>query len=86
MILCQFKTSYFAYFCFKNCDRCIDKYKIIYFYDFSRLSGGSTQSEIVHEKKKKTGLLGKLKNLTKSRSIDDGGSEFAGGMNQVTIQ
>ncbi|XP_069678529.1 golgin subfamily A member 4 isoform X2 [Periplaneta americana] len=50
----------------------------------SRLSGGSTQSEVVHstEKKKKTGILGKLKKLTKSRSIDDGGAEFASGMSQ----
>lgn len=36
----------------------------------SRLSGGSTQSEI-GEKKKKKGFIGKLKQLTKSRSIDD---------------
>lgn len=36
----------------------------------SRLSGGSTQSD-VGEKKKKKGLIGKLKKLTKSRSIDD---------------
>lgn len=36
----------------------------------SRLSGGSTQSE-TGEKKKKKGLIGKLKKLTKSRSIDD---------------
>ncbi|ENN81095.1 hypothetical protein YQE_02463, partial [Dendroctonus ponderosae] len=36
----------------------------------SRLSGGSTQSD-VGEKKKKKSLIGKLKNLTKSRSIDD---------------
>lgn len=36
----------------------------------SRLSGGSTQSE-TGEKKKKKGLMGKLKKLTKSRSIDD---------------
>lgn len=36
----------------------------------SRLSGGSTQSE-VGEKKKKKGLMGKLKKLTKARSIDD---------------
>ncbi|XP_063928272.1 trichohyalin isoform X3 [Zophobas morio] len=37
----------------------------------SRLSGGSTQSEFAGEKKKKKGLMGKLKKLTKSRSIDD---------------
>ncbi|XP_052745428.1 muscle-specific protein 300 kDa [Bicyclus anynana] len=38
----------------------------------SRLSGGSAQSEVLpSEKKKKKGLFGKLKNLTKSRSIDD---------------
>ncbi|RZC34944.1 leucine-rich repeat-containing protein [Asbolus verrucosus] len=37
----------------------------------SRLSGGSTQSEFTGEKKKKKGLMGKLKKLTKSRSIDD---------------
>ncbi|XP_030748386.1 uncharacterized protein PFB0765w isoform X3 [Sitophilus oryzae] len=36
----------------------------------SRLSAGSTQSD-TGEKKKKTGLMGKLKKLTKSRSIDD---------------
>ncbi|CAH1400838.1 unnamed protein product [Nezara viridula] len=37
----------------------------------SRLSGGSTQSEIIpSDKKKKLGLFGKLKKLTKSRSID----------------
>lgn len=36
----------------------------------SRLSGGSTQSE-TGEKRKKKGLIGKLKKLTKSRSIDD---------------
>ncbi|XP_065172845.1 uncharacterized protein [Atheta coriaria] len=37
----------------------------------SRLSSGSTQSEITGEKKKKKSLMGKLKKLTKSRSIDD---------------
>lgn len=38
----------------------------------SRLSGGSTQSEVLAgDKKKKKGLFGKLKKLTKSRSIDD---------------
>ncbi|XP_067009109.2 uncharacterized protein [Anabrus simplex] len=40
----------------------------------SRLSGGSTQSEVIQssgEKKKKKGILGKLKKLTKSRSIDE---------------
>ncbi|KAK9708528.1 Protein SOGA [Popillia japonica] len=38
----------------------------------SRLSGGSTQSDATaQEKKKKKGLMGKLKKLTKSRSIDD---------------
>nr|CAH7735764.1 unnamed protein product [Callosobruchus chinensis] len=36
----------------------------------SRLSSGSTQSEL-GEKKKKKGIMGKLKKLTKSRSIDD---------------
>ncbi|XP_060537049.1 uncharacterized protein LOC132708624 isoform X2 [Cylas formicarius] len=36
----------------------------------SRLSGGSTQSD-VGDKKKKKSLMGKLRNLTKSRSIDD---------------
>lgn len=36
----------------------------------SRLSGDSTQSD-VGEKKKKKGIIGKLKKLTKSRSIDD---------------
>jgi hypothetical protein len=34
-------------------------------------------------KKKKKGFLGKLKKLTKSRSIDDGVSDFATGMSQV---
>lgn len=40
----------------------------------SRLSGGSTQSELitnVEMKKKKKGLLGTLKKLTKSRSVED---------------
>ncbi|EEB17139.1 Centromeric protein E, putative [Pediculus humanus corporis] len=39
----------------------------------SRLSGGSTQSEFIggEKKKKKKGLFGKLKKLTKSKSIDD---------------
>ncbi|XP_034249041.1 uncharacterized protein LOC117649948 isoform X3 [Thrips palmi] len=40
----------------------------------SRLSGGSTQSEVLQsgDKKKKKGLLGKLtKRLTKSRSVDE---------------
>ncbi|KAF5306044.1 hypothetical protein FQR65_LT00759 [Abscondita terminalis] len=37
----------------------------------SRLSGGSTQSETGASDKKKKGLIGKLKKLTKSRSIDD---------------
>lgn len=37
----------------------------------SRLSGGSTQSDVAGEKKKKKGIIGKLKKLTKSRSIDD---------------
>lgn len=40
----------------------------------SRLSGGSTQSEVitgVEIKKKKKGLLGTLKKLTKSRSVED---------------
>ncbi|KAF6213538.1 hypothetical protein GE061_011258 [Apolygus lucorum] len=44
----------------------------------SRLSGGSTQSEVIPNsgKKKKLGLFGKLtKKLTKSRSIDNDGSE-----------
>lgn len=36
----------------------------------SRLSGGSTQSEL-GERKKKKGIIGKIKKLTKSRSIDD---------------
>ena len=59
---------------------------VISFYDFSRLSDGSTQSETVHDKKKKKGLLGKLKNLTKSRSIDDGSTEFPTEMSQVTVK
>lgn len=38
----------------------------------SRLSGGSAQSEVLAtEKKKKKSIFGKLKKLTKSRSIDD---------------
>ncbi|XP_063548705.1 uncharacterized protein LOC134755936 isoform X1 [Cydia strobilella] len=38
----------------------------------SRLSGGSAQSEILPtEKKKKKSIFGKLKKLTKSRSVDD---------------
>ncbi|KAK4872284.1 hypothetical protein RN001_016408 [Aquatica leii] len=37
----------------------------------SRLSAGSTQSETGASDKKKKGLIGKLKKLTKSRSIDD---------------
>ncbi|XP_073957356.1 uncharacterized protein isoform X9 [Choristoneura fumiferana] len=38
----------------------------------SRLSGGSAQSEVLPtEKKKKKSIFGKLKKLTKSRSIDD---------------
>ncbi|KAF2885000.1 hypothetical protein ILUMI_21174 [Ignelater luminosus] len=37
----------------------------------SRLSAGSTQSETGGTEKKKKGLMGKLKKLTKSRSIDD---------------
>ncbi|KAJ8735471.1 hypothetical protein PYW07_007091 [Mythimna separata] len=38
----------------------------------SRLSGGSVQSEVLpSEKKKKKSIFGKLKKLTKSRSIDD---------------
>ncbi|BES92388.1 SOGA family member [Nesidiocoris tenuis] len=44
----------------------------------SRLSGGSTQSEVIpsSNKKKKLSLFGKLtKKLTKSRSIDNDGSE-----------
>ncbi|XP_046382724.1 uncharacterized protein LOC124153539 isoform X1 [Ischnura elegans] len=36
-----------------------------------RLSAGSTQSEIGTTKKKKTGIFGKLKKLTKSKSIDE---------------
>lgn len=36
-----------------------------------RLSTDSTQSEATTEKKKKKGILGKLKKLTKSRSIED---------------
>lgn len=46
------------------------------FNNFSRLSGGSTHSEMLLstlERKKKKGFLGKLKKLTKSsRSVDDG--------------
>jgi hypothetical protein len=55
---------------------------------FSRLSGGSTQSDVLQskEKKKKKGLLGKLKKLTKSRSIDDGVTDFRTGMSQVIME
>ncbi|KAG7310989.1 hypothetical protein JYU34_003842 [Plutella xylostella] len=44
----------------------------------SRLSGGSAQSDVLPEKKKKKSIFGKLKKLTKSRSIDDqaGPDEF----------
>ncbi|XP_045447825.1 myosin-3 [Melitaea cinxia] len=46
----------------------------------SRLSGGSVQSDVLpsDKKKKKKGLFGKLKEFTKSRSIDDhvGNEEF----------
>jgi hypothetical protein len=38
------------------------------------------------EKKKKKGLLGKLKKLTKSRRIDDGVSDFTTGMSQVIME
>lgn len=39
---------------------------------YSRLSGGSTQSDVLPaEKKKKKSIFGKLKKLTKSRSVDD---------------
>ncbi|XP_077295291.1 uncharacterized protein LOC143917604 isoform X2 [Arctopsyche grandis] len=46
----------------------------------SRLSGGSTQSDILpaSEKKKKKGIFGKLKQLTKSRSIDDNAAPDVG--------
>ncbi|KAM3967746.1 LOW QUALITY PROTEIN: uncharacterized protein ACR2FA_011294 [Aphomia sociella] len=37
----------------------------------SRLSGGSAQSDVIPGDKKKKSLFGKLKKLTKSRSIDD---------------
>lgn len=56
---------------------------------FSRLSGGSTQSEVIHsgEKKKKKGILGKLKKLTKSRSIDEtmSGIDYASDTGQVSF-
>lgn len=44
----------------------------------SRLSGGSTQSDLPRARKKKRGLMGKLKSLTKSnKHIDtDGGSQM----------
>lgn len=39
---------------------------------YSRLSGGSAQSDVLPtDKKKKKSLFNKLKKLTKSRSIDD---------------
>jgi hypothetical protein len=56
---------------------------------FSRLSGESTQSDVLQtteKKKKKKGLLGKLKKLTKSRSIDDGVTDFTTGMSQVIME
>lgn len=44
----------------------------IFFRLFSRLSGGSAQSDVLPtDKKKKKSLFNKLKKLTKSRSIDD---------------
>lgn len=42
----------------------------------SRLSGGSTQSELTPgDPKRKKGLFGKLKRLAKSRSEDNGSQE-----------
>lgn len=38
------------------------------------------------KKKKKKGFLGKLKKLTKSRSIDDDVSEYTTGMCQVIME
>lgn len=56
----------------------------------SRLSGGSAQSDVLPEKKKKKGLFGKLKKLTKSRSIDDqvedDGFRPIGTVSQVSIK
>lgn len=44
--------------------------KLAFYY--SRLSGGSAQSDVLpSEKKKKKSIFGKLKKLTKSRSVDD---------------
>jgi hypothetical protein len=67
---------------------CYECYTLTVCPSFSRLSGGSTQSDVLQskEKKKKKGLLGKLKKLTKSRSIDDGVSDFRTGMHQVIMK
>lgn len=59
---------------------------------YSRLSGGSVQSDVLpsDKKKKKKGLFGKLKEFTKSRSIDDhvGNEEFRpiGTVSQVFLK
>lgn len=61
----------------KNFGPIITDNKILLY--FSRLSGGSTQSEVIpSDKKPKKGLLGKLKKLTKSsRSIDNERNAFS---------
>lgn len=56
---------------------------------YSRLSGGSTQSEVIPsnlEKKKKKSLFGKLKKLTKSsRSMDQESNEYVLGSGSQVI-
>lgn len=52
----------------------------------SRLSGGSTQSEVVRgDKKKKKGIFGKLKKLTKTKSVDDPTSSQEDIMTRVRV-
>lgn len=53
----------------------------------SRLSGGSTQSEMIPggpEKKKKKGIMGKLRKLTKTRSVEEQNYQPHGGSDSVT--
>lgn len=53
----------------------------------SRLSGGSTQSEMIPggpEKKKTKGIMGKLRKLTKTRSVEEQNYQPHGGSDSVT--
>ncbi|XP_059483839.1 myosin-11 isoform X7 [Neocloeon triangulifer] len=50
-----------------------------------RLSTDSTQSEILSNKKKNKGFLGKLKKLASSRSIDDGGESLGGSGSDISV-